>query len=52
MSWLQKPKPHRPNDRPPRSVSAIEGYVESLSPPQWTGNFCPPHVAERAKTTA
>src|SRR5690606_24001999 len=45
MSWLQKPNPHNPSDRPPRSVSAIETYVDELSPPQWTGYFWLPHVA-------
>jgi len=50
MSWLQKPKPESPSDSPPRRLSAIEGKVELQSPPQWTGNFWPPAVAERART--
>src|SRR4051812_2559291 len=52
MSWLQKPKPDSPRDSPPRRLSAIDSKVEVLSPPQCTGNCCPPTVAERANTTA
>src|SRR5690606_1657383 len=52
MSWLQYPKPLAASDSPPRRVSAIDSYVEVLSPPQWTGYGCAPAVAERANTTA
>src|SRR3954454_16220955 len=52
MSWLQKPKPPRPSDSPPRSDSAMAVYVDSQSPPQCTGNRWPPTVADRAYSTA
>ncbi len=52
MSWLQKPKPLRDRDRPPRSDSAIASKDDQQSPPQWTGYCWPPAVAERAKRTA
>src|SRR5690606_23876239 len=52
MPWLQYPKPDIDIDRAPRSDSAIDAYVESQSPPQCTGNCCPPAVADRAKSTA
>ena len=40
------------SDNPPRRLSAIDSKVAVLSPPQWTGNCCPPAVADRAKTAA
>ncbi|MNW63579.1 hypothetical protein D3C74_418000 [compost metagenome] len=38
MSWLQYPNPDIASESPPRSDSAIDAYVESQSPPQWTGS--------------
>src|SRR5690606_7536829 len=52
MSWLQCANPLHASDRPPRRVSAMDVYVEVLSPPQCTGIDCPPAVAERANSTA
>ena len=37
MSWLQKVKPERPNESPPRSVEAIPMSEVIESPPQWSG---------------
>ncbi len=38
-------KPDSPSERPPRRLSAIDSKVAVLSPPQCTGNCCPPVVA-------
>ena len=48
----QKPKPEEVSDRPARRDWAMPLKVDSQSPPQCTGNCCPPAVADRANTTA
>ncbi len=52
MSWLQNPKPEAARDSPLRSDSDMAAKLDSQSPPQCTGNCCPPAVADRANTTA
>ena len=52
ISWLQNEKPDIVSDRPPLRLSAIDSYSAVQSPPQCTGNFCPPHVALLANSIA
>lgn len=51
MSWLQNAKPEDAVDKPPQRDSDMAENVDSQSPPQWTGNCCPPAVPEAWEPT-